>query len=61
MLNCIFFQTWGGCGDNTEYAYGFSKEFVDAKESEILSPRRKRDRSRLIMNLHNNEVGRLVS
>lgn len=44
---------WGGCSDNIEYGYKFARAFVDAAE-------RGRD-LRFIMNLHNNEAGRLVS
>lgn len=44
---------WGGCSDNIEFGYKFAKAFVDAAE-------RGRD-LRVVMNLHNNEAGRLVS
>ncbi|XP_054168160.1 protein Wnt-1-like [Oppia nitens] len=42
---------WGGCSDNIEFGYKFARAFVDAAE-------RGRD-LRFIMNLHNNEAGRL--
>ena len=44
---------WGGCSDNVEFGYKFSREFIDATE-------RERD-LRCAMNLHNNEAGRTVS
>ncbi|RUS78297.1 hypothetical protein EGW08_013932 [Elysia chlorotica] len=44
---------WGGCSDNVDYGLYVSKQFVDAPEvSTDLSD------SRVLMNLHNNEVGR---
>lgn len=42
---------WGGCSDNMEFGYNFARMFVDAAE-------RGRD-PRFIMNLHNNEAGRV--
>nr|NP_001027951.1 Wnt signaling ligand precursor [Ciona intestinalis]AAD52655.1 Wnt-5 protein precursor [Ciona intestinalis]BAE06753.1 Wnt signaling ligand [Ciona intestinalis] len=51
---------WGGCGDNTEYAYGFAREFIDARERDNISPKRRKDRERKVMNMHNNEAGRMV-
>ena len=56
----MYKQQWGGCGDNTEFAYGFAREFVDAKERDNLRVRSNRERARKQMNLHNNEAGRLV-
>lgn len=44
---------WGSCSDNIEFGYKFSRDFVDAGE-------KARD-MRGTMNLHNNEVGRVVS
>ena len=44
---------WGGCSDNVEFGVKFARSFVDAAE-------RGKD-LRYIMNLHNNEAGRLVS
>ncbi|CAG2108437.1 unnamed protein product [Medioppia subpectinata] len=44
---------WGGCSDNIEFGYKFARAFVDAAE-------RGRD-LRFIMNLHNNEAGRLLA
>ncbi|GLG97886.1 Protein Wnt-1 [Gryllus bimaculatus] len=42
---------WGGCSDNIEYGFKFSRDFVDTGE---------RGRTlREKMNLHNNEAGRL--
>ena len=43
---------WGGCSDNAQFGYKFSREFVDVIE-------RGRD-LRYMMNLHNNEAGRMV-
>ncbi|XP_023228816.1 protein Wnt-1-like [Centruroides sculpturatus] len=42
---------WGGCNDNVDFGYKFARAFVDAAE-------RGRD-LRYIMNLHNNEAGRM--
>jgi hypothetical protein len=44
---------WGGCSDNAKYGHRFSRKFVDVLE-------KGRD-FRYMMNLHNNEAGRLVS
>ncbi|KAJ8337682.1 hypothetical protein SKAU_G00366480 [Synaphobranchus kaupii] len=43
---------WGGCSDNVEFGENVSKEFVDALETA--------HDSRALVNLHNNEVGRLA-
>ncbi|KAH7645436.1 protein wnt-1-like [Dermatophagoides farinae] len=42
---------WGGCSDNIDFGYKFARQFVDSAE-------RGRD-LRFVMNLHNNEAGRL--
>nr|CAH0097982.1 unnamed protein product [Daphnia galeata] len=42
---------WGGCSDNIQFGVKFSREFVDAGE-------KGRD-IRYMMNLHNNEAGRV--
>lgn len=52
---------WGGCGDNLNYGYRFSKEFVDAREREKTYEKTSMESARLLMNLHNNEAGRRVS
>ena len=52
---------WGGCGDNTEYGYKFTQGFVDIKEREKNYPRYSNGLARMLMNIHNNEAGRLVS
>lgn len=51
---------WGGCGDNLNYGYRFSKEFVDAREREKTYPKGSYENARLMMNIHNNEAGRRV-
>ncbi|XP_060616973.2 protein Wnt-8a [Anolis sagrei] len=43
---------WGGCSDNVEFAEKISKHFVDALETG--------HDTRALMNLHNNEAGRLA-
>lgn len=45
---------WGGCGDDVEFGYEMSKKFMDAKR------RRGKSDIRTLINLHNNEAGRLV-
>lgn len=44
---------WGGCSDNIDYGFKFSREFVDTGER----GRNLREK----MNIHNNEAGRNVS
>ncbi|KAK3797887.1 hypothetical protein RRG08_052486 [Elysia crispata] len=44
---------WGGCSDNVDYGLYVSKQFVDAPEVS-----QDHSDSRILMNLHNNEVGR---
>ncbi|KAJ7345988.1 hypothetical protein JRQ81_001938 [Phrynocephalus forsythii] len=46
---------WGGCGDDVDFGYEKSRQFMDAK--------RKRGKSdiRTLIDLHNNEAGRLKS
>lgn len=43
---------WGGCSDNMEFGEKISRQYVDAQETG--------QDSRAAVNLHNNEVGRLV-
>uniref|UniRef100_A0A914ZGS4 Protein Wnt n=1 Tax=Parascaris univalens TaxID=6257 RepID=A0A914ZGS4_PARUN len=50
--------TWGGCGDNVEYGYRFSRDFIDVREKEQGFPKRSSDHGRSLMNRWNNEVGR---
>ncbi|CAL1532388.1 unnamed protein product [Lymnaea stagnalis] len=45
---------WAGCSDNIAYGIAFSKVFVDARERS----KRRRNKPRAVMNLHNNEAGR---
>lgn len=52
---------WGGCGDNIAYAYRFAKAFIDVREKEQSYPRHSAELARMLMNLHNNRAGRLVS
>ena len=47
---------WAGCSDNIAYGSAFSKNFVDAKERA-----RGSNSDRALMNLHNNQAGRMVS
>uniref|UniRef100_A0A2S2R2W6 Protein Wnt n=1 Tax=Sipha flava TaxID=143950 RepID=A0A2S2R2W6_9HEMI len=49
---------WGGCGDNMEYGYKFTKGFLDVKEKEKRWKRGSPEQGRSLMNLHNNEAGR---
>ncbi|CAL1546895.1 unnamed protein product, partial [Lymnaea stagnalis] len=44
---------WGGCGDNVEYGYRKSREFMDARK------RNRRGDFTAMIQLHNNEAGRL--
>ena len=54
--------TWGGCGDNIDYGYRFSKSFIDVREKEAGAKvgKSSRENARKLMNLHNNEAGRRV-
>jgi wingless-type MMTV integration site family protein 6 len=45
---------WGGCGDNVNFGYRKSKDFMDA-------PYRRRSDIKTLVKLHNNNAGRLVS
>lgn len=45
---------WGGCVDDVEFGYEKSKQFMDAKR------RRGKSDIRALVDLHNNEAGRLV-
>ncbi|XP_066262326.1 protein Wnt-5b-like [Euwallacea similis] len=49
---------WGGCGDNLEYGYKFTQNFIDVREKERKFKRGSREQGRVLMNLHNNEAGR---
>ncbi|EZA49633.1 hypothetical protein DMN91_006104 [Ooceraea biroi] len=49
---------WGGCGDNLEYGYKFTRSFVDVRERERSYKRGSREQGKSLMNLHNNEAGR---
>ncbi len=50
----------GGCGDNVNYGYRFSREFVDAREREKNYPRGSVEHAHTLMNIQNNEAGRMV-
>ena len=54
---------WRGCSDNLQYGYSFSRTFVDAAEAadDGLTTANLNVVSRVLMNLHNNEAGRIVS
>ena len=43
---------WGGCSDNADFGYRFSRKFVDAEE--------KGQDLKCLVNLHNNQAGRMV-
>lgn len=45
---------WGGCGDNVNFGFKKSREFMDA-------PFRKRSDIKTLLKRHNNDAGRLVS
>lgn len=45
---------WGGCGDNVNFGFRKSRDFMDA-------PYRKRSDIKTLVKLHNNDAGRLVS
>ena len=45
---------WGGCADDVSYAYSTAKKFVDVDQAKL-----GRD-FHVMMQLHNNEAGRLV-
>ncbi|KAJ9598823.1 hypothetical protein L9F63_026641, partial [Diploptera punctata] len=49
---------WGGCGDNLEYAYKFTQEFLDLPEREKNYRRGSKEQGVSLMNIHNNEAGR---
>ena len=51
---------WGGCSDNVAYGVQLGRKFVDAADHEKAGERPV-DKVRSNMNIHNNEVGRLVS
>ncbi|XP_012540152.2 protein Wnt-6 [Monomorium pharaonis] len=44
---------WGGCGDNVNFGFKKSREFMDA-------PYRKRSDIKTLVKLHNNDAGRLA-
>jgi len=52
--------TWGGCGDNVDYGYRFSRDFVDVREKEESFKRSSESNGRSLMNRWNNEVGRRI-
>ena len=45
---------WGGCGDNIQFGFRKSKEFLDSRL-------RKRSDIKTLLKLHNNNAGRLVN
>uniref|UniRef100_A0A672QC48 Protein Wnt n=1 Tax=Sinocyclocheilus grahami TaxID=75366 RepID=A0A672QC48_SINGR len=45
---------WGGCGDDVEFGYEKSKQFMDARR------RKGKSDIRTLIDLHNNEAGRLA-
>jgi len=57
--------TWGGCGDNIKYAINVTEVFMDAEEKDNMRQAQPTGdtatKKRVLMNVHNNQVGRLVS
>lgn len=45
---------WGGCGDDVQFGYRISRDFMDARR------KKKRQDIRSLIHLHNNEAGRLA-
>lgn len=45
---------WGGCGDNVNFGFRKSKEFLDSRY-------KRRSDIKTLVKLHNNDAGRLVS
>lgn len=45
---------WGGCGDDVQFGYEKSQQFMDAKN------KKGKNDIRALIDLHNNEAGRLV-
>lgn len=45
---------WGGCGDNVNFGFRKSKDFLDSRY-------RRRSDIKTLVKLHNNDAGRLVS
>lgn len=48
---------WAGCSDNIHFGNSFSKSFLDAR---VRERQHFSSRSRILMNLHNNEAGRRI-
>ena len=52
---------WGGCSDNVRYGMMFAKHVVDSRDRTARdSARSSQDMLRALMNLHNNQAGRLA-
>lgn len=51
---------WGGCSDNIAYGVRFSNKFTYAVERKRMMGRQKIAMRRAIMNIHNNQAGRLA-
>lgn len=52
-LFITFVRRWGGCSDSSEFAESLARTFLDEREVG--------HDPRAIINLHNNQVGRMVS
>uniref|UniRef100_A0A0K0FDY6 Protein Wnt n=1 Tax=Strongyloides venezuelensis TaxID=75913 RepID=A0A0K0FDY6_STRVS len=51
--------SWSGCGDNIDYGYRFSKDFIDVREKEH-SMANNEAKGVSLMNRWNNDVGRKI-
>ena len=54
---------WGGCSDNVTYGMQFARRFLDARETMVNNNGSEVEDGvgQTLANLHNNEVGRMVS
>uniref|UniRef100_A0AC35U7E9 Protein Wnt n=1 Tax=Rhabditophanes sp. KR3021 TaxID=114890 RepID=A0AC35U7E9_9BILA len=52
--------SWAGCGDNVDYGYRFSKDFIDVREKEQGMIKDSEEKGVSLMNRWNNDVGRRI-